>query len=127
MPANVYNKALAISEVITMDKFWPNATIVQWVLAKAFWIDVYVARDLPALTNTSGLVDATAANNTKWSFACIYKPAVQYGFGQPVRLYLKECPWNGYEIIATMDFWFAIANSVAGLGKTVGLWVNVTV
>jgi hypothetical protein len=26
-----------------------------------------------------------------------------------------------------MDFWFAIANSVAGLGKTVWLWANVTV
>ena len=126
MPANVYNKALALSEVITMDKFWPNATIVQGVLAKAFGIDIYVARDFPALTNTSGLVDATAANNTKGSFACIYKPAVQYGFGAPVRLYLSEKPWQWYEIIATMDFWFAIANSVAGLGKTVGLWINVT-
>lgn len=127
MPANVYNKALGISEVITMDKFGPNATIVQGVLAKAFWIDVYVARDFPALTNTSGLVDGTAANNTKGSFACLYKPAVQYGFGAPVRLYLSEKPWQWYEIIATMDFWFAIANSVAGLGKTVWLWANVTV
>lgn len=127
MPANVYNKALGISEVITMDKFGPNATIVQGVLAKAFWIDVYVARDFPALTNTSGLVDATSANNTKGSFACLYKPAVQYGFGAPVRLYLSEKPWQWYEIIATMDFWFAIANSVAGLGKTVWLWANVTV
>jgi len=126
MPANVYNKALALSEVITMDKFGPNATIVQGVLAKAFGIDVLVARDFPALTNTSGLVDATAGNNTKGSFACIYKPAVQYGFGSPLKLYLKECPWKGYEIIATMDFGFAIANSVAGLGKTVGLGINVT-
>jgi hypothetical protein len=56
----------------------------------------------------------------------LYKPAVQYGWGQPVRLYLKECPWKWYEIIATMDFGFAIANNIAGLGKTVGLWVNVT-
>lgn len=127
MPANVYNKVLGIAEVITMDKFWPNATIVAWVLAKAFWIDVFVARDFPALTDTTGVVSTTSANNTKGSFACIYKPAVQYGFGQPVRLYLSEKPWKWYEIIATMDFWFAIANNVAWLGKTVALWVNVTV
>ena len=127
MPANVYNKALAISEVITMDKFWPNATIVAGVLAKAFGIDILVARDFPALTNTSGLVDATSGNNTKGSLVCIYKPAVQYGFGAPLRLYLTECPWKWYIITATMDFGFAIANSVAGLGKTVGMWVNVTV
>ena len=126
MPANVYNKALALSEVITMDKFWPNATIVQGVLAKAFGIDILVARDFPALTNTSGLVDGTPANNTKGSFACIYKPAVQYGFGSPLKLYLKECPGKGYEIIATMDFGFAIINNVAGTGLTVGLGINMT-
>jgi hypothetical protein len=112
---------LALSEVITMDKFGPNATIVAGVLAKAFGIDILVARDFPALTNTSGLVDGTAANNTKGSFACIYKPAVQYGFGQPVKLYLKECPGKGYEIIATMDFGFAIINNIGGTGLTVGL------
>ena len=78
------------------------------------------------MTNTSGLVDGTAANNTKGSFACIYKPAVQYGFGSPLKLYLSEKPGHGYEIVATMDFGFAIANSVAGLGKTVGLGINVT-
>lgn len=126
MPANVYNKALALSEVITMDKFGPNATIVQGVLAKAFGIDILVARDFPALTNTSGLVDATSTNNTKGSFACIYKPAVQYGFGSPLKLYLKECPGKGYEIIATMDFGFAIINNVAGTGLTVGLGINMT-
>ena len=127
MPANVYNKALGIAEVITMDKFGPNATIVAGVLAKAFGIDVFVARDFPALTDTTWVVSTTTANNTKWSFACIYKPAVQYGFGAPVRLYLSEKPWKWYEITATMDFWFAIANNVAWLGKTVGMWVNVTV
>lgn len=126
MPANVYNKALGIAEVITMDKFGPNATIVTGILAKAFGIDVFVARDFPALTDATGVVSATSSDNTKGSFACLYKPAVQYGWGQPVRLYLKECPWKWYEIIATMDFGFAIANNIAGLGKTVGLWVNVT-
>lgn len=125
-PSNVYNKMLALSEVITMDKFWPNATIVAGVLAKAFGIDILVARDFPALTNTSGLVDGTSANNTKGSFACIYKPAVQYGFGSPLKLYLSEKPGHGYEIVATMDFGFAIANSVAGLGKTVALGINMT-
>jgi hypothetical protein len=127
MPANVYNKALALSEVITMDKFWPNATIVQGVLAKAFGIDILVARDFPALTNTSGLVDATSTNNTKGSFAIVYRPAVQYWFGQPLKLYLQEKPGHGYEITATMDFGFAIINGVAWLGNTVGMWVNVTV
>ena len=125
-PANVYDKMLALSEVITMDKFWPNATIVQGVLAKAFGIDVLVARDFPALTNTSGLVDATAANNTKGSFSVVYKPAIQYGFGQPLEIELDRVAGHGIRLTATFEFGFGIANSTAWLGKTIGLGVNVT-
>lgn len=127
MPANVYNKTLALSEVITMDKFWPNATVVTGVLAKAFGIDVLVARDWPALTNTSGLVDATAWNNTKGSFACVYKPAIQYWFWQPLEIEVGKVLWKWVKIVATMEFWFAIANEKAWLWKTVWLWINATV
>lgn len=126
-PSNVYDKMLALSEVITMDKFWPNATIVKGVFAKAFGIDVLVARDFPALTKVDGTVSATASDNTKGSFACIYKPAVQYGFGQPLEIELSTNPWKGVRLTATMEFGFGIANSKAGLWKTVALWVNVTV
>lgn len=125
-PSNVYDKMLALSEVITMDKFGPNATIVKGVLAKAFGIDVLVARDFPALTYTDGKVSSTVADNTKWSFACIYKPAVQYGFGQPLEIELSRVPWKGVRLTATMEFGFAIADEVAGLGKTVGLGINMT-
>ena len=62
------------------------------VLSKVWGIDKLVARDFPALTNTSGLVDATAGNNTKGSFAVIWKPAVQYGFGQPLEIDAFKVP-----------------------------------
>lgn len=126
-PANVYNKSLALSEVITIDKFWPNATISAGVLAKIWNIDILVSKHFPALTNTSGLVDATAWNNTKGSFACIYKPAVQYWFWKPLQIEVGRVLWKGIKIVATMEFWFAIVNSKAGLWKTVGLGINATV
>ena len=126
-PANVYNKTLQLSELITIDKFWPNATISQWVLAKIWNIDVLVAEDFPALTNTSWLVDATAGNNTKGSFACVYKPAIQYWFGKPLQIEVGRVLGKGIKIVATFEFWFAIANDKAGLGKTVGLGINATV
>lgn len=125
-PSNVYDKMLALAEVITMDKFWPNATIVKGVLAKAFGIDVLVARDFPALTDTTGKVSTTAGDNVKWSFACIYKPAIQYGFGQPLEIELSTNPWKGVRLTATMEFGFGIANQKAGLWKVVALWANVT-
>lgn len=126
-PSNVYNKTLWLSEVITVDKFGPNATISQWVLAKIWNIDILVAQDWPALTNTSWLVDATSANNTKGSFACIYKPAVQYWFGKPLQIEVGRVLGKGIKIVATFEFWFAIANSKAWLGKTVWLGINATV
>lgn len=126
-PANVYNKSLALSEVITIDKFWPNATISAWILAKIWNIDVLVSKHFPALTNTSGLVDATSGNNTKWSFACIYKPAVQYWFGKPLQIEVGRVLWKWVKLVATFEFWFAIVNEKASLGKTVGLGINATV
>ena len=126
-PANVYNKSLALSEVITVDKFGPNATISAWILAKIWNIDILVSKHFPALTNTSWLVDWTSANNTKWSFACIYKPAVQYWFWKPLQIEVGRVLWKGIKIVATMEFWFAIVNSKAWLWKTVGLGINATV
>lgn len=126
-PANVYNKSLALSELITVDKFGPNATIASGVLAKIWNIDVLVAQDWPALTNTSGLVDATEWNNTKGSFACVYKPAIQYGFGKPLQIEVGRVLWKWIKIVATFEFWFAIANDKASLWKTVWLWINATV
>ena len=126
-PSNVYNKSLALAELITVDKFGPNATISSGVLAKIWNIDVLVAQDWPALTNTSGLVDATSWNNTKGSFACIYKPAIQYGFGKPLQIEVGRVLWKGIKIVATFEFWFAIANGKASLWKTVGIGINATV
>ena len=126
-PANVYNKSLALSELITVDKFWPNATISTGVLAKIWNIDVLVAQDWPALTNTSWLVDWTSANNTKGSFACVYKPAIQYGFGKPLQIEVWRVLGKWIKIVATFEFWFAIANDKASLWKTVWLGINATV
>ena len=126
-PANVYNKSLALSEVITSDKFWPNATISAGVLAKIWNIDILVSKHFPALTDATGVVSWTASDNTKGSFACIYKPAVQYGFWKPLQIEVWRVLWKGIKIVATMEFWFAIVNNKAGLWKTVWLGINTTV
>lgn len=126
MPSAVYMKTLALTEVVTMDKFGPNATIATGILAKIWNIDILVARDRP-LAEADGKVSATASNNTKWSFGVIYKPAVQYGFGQPLEIDAFKVPGKWVDLVATMEFGFAIANWVAGLGTTVAGGINVTV
>lgn len=124
--SNLYLKSLTFDEVVTLDKMWSQATILSWVLAKVWNISKLVARDYPAKTDATGVVSTTAGDNTKGSFAVIYKPAVQYGFGQPLEIDAFKCPGKWVTLVATMEFWFAIANEVAGLGKTVWLGVNVT-
>jgi len=121
-----YNKMLALTELITVDKFGPQATIHSGVLAKIFGIDVLVARDYP-LSEADGKCSKTAASNSKWGFACIYKPAVQYGFGQPLEIEAYKVPGKWVDLVATFEFGFAIAYSVAGLGKTVACGINATV
>ena len=125
-PNNIYLKSLAFDEVITVDKFWSQATIQSGVLAKVWNIDKIVARDFPDLTADSGVVSETGGQNKKGSFAVIYKPAVQYGYGQPLEIDVFKVPGKGVALVATMEFGFAIADEVAGLGKTVGLGANVT-
>ena len=126
-PSTVYNKSLALSELITVDKFGPNATIQSGVLAKIWNIDVLVSKYFPSLTDSNGVVSTTSSNNTKGSFACIYKPAVQYWFGKPLQIEVGRVLWKGIKIVATFEFWFAIVNNKAWLWKTVWLWVNATV
>jgi len=129
MPSNVYYKTLPLSELITIDKFWPNATIQTWVLAKIWGVDILVHSEFPALTDTTGKVSATSTDNTKGSFAVIWKPAVQYGYGMPMEIEITKVAGRWYVLTATAEFGFTIVNNDtnANVGKTVGLWVNVTV
>lgn len=120
-----YNKSLGLAEVITADKFGPQATIHAGVLAKIFGIDVVVARDMPK-TGTDGKVSTTTSNNTKGTIACIYKPAVQYGFGQPLEIEVEKVAGKGINLVATFEFGFAIADGKANLWRTVALWINAT-
>lgn len=125
-PSNVYMKTLQLDEVITIDKFGPAATIASGVLAKIWNIDIVTERDFPAKTDATGAVNTTAASNTTGSFAVVWKPAVQYWFGQPLEIDLFKVPGRWVRLVATMEFGFTIVNGVAGLGKTVGLGVGVT-
>lgn len=123
--ASTSNKIIALSEVVTMDKFGPNATIVKGEIGKIWGIDIISMRDLP-LTEADGKCSATASNNTKGSIICLYKPAVQFGFGQPLEIEAYKVPGKGVDLVATFEFGFAVANNKANLGNTVAMGINIT-
>ena len=126
MPANCYNKSLLLDAVLTVDKFWPAATFHSGVLAKAFGIDILVARDRPALALATGLVH-TSTGNSYSSFGLIYKPAIQYGFGQALEIDVVKVPGKGVQLVATFEFGQALAYDKVGLGKNMAMGINVTV
>lgn len=124
--SNVYLKTLQLDEVMTNDKFGPSATIHTGVLAKIWNIDIITMRDYPSKTATSGKV--TGSSDATWSICLLWKPAVQYGYGQPLEIEITKVAGRGYVLTATAEFGFTIVNndSNAGVGKTVAMWANIT-
>lgn len=89
-------------------------------------ITAYTTKDFPRLVATNGKVDgATPANNTQNGALLIYRPCVQYAYGVDLTI-IPYVMSDGILFDVTGWFGFAIANELAGLGKTVayGLCTN---
>lgn len=85
------------------------------------------ARDMTSLAAASGNVH-TSTGNTKGRLAVIYKPAIQYAYGQDIGIYIDPIPGGrGLMLTLTFDIGVGIANSVAGSDETVALAANITV
>jgi len=74
-----FKAMLADANVITMDKFGPRATILNGQIADLWGSPVILSEFVP-ITNASGIVDTTTANNTKGSMLYVYRPG--WGLGQ---------------------------------------------
>ena len=125
MPRTVYNKALQLDEVVTYDKFSNGATIATGRLGQIYGIDILVTAAMPANCLATGKVH-TSTGNSYGSFLLVYKPALQYGFGQPLEIQIQPVPGKGALMYTTFEFGFGIVYDKAGLGKTAVLGRNVT-
>lgn len=128
MNGNTYNKTLTIDEFKEQYQNGKFSTVTDWKLNTTLaGVEYVVSRDF-GLTEADGKQSATPSNNTKWGFAYIYKPAVQWGYGQPVEIDIVKIPWKGYSIIATLEFGFTIVNKKAGVtDPSIALGINATV
>lgn len=122
-----YNKMLLLDEFKDAAKNGRNSTIWTGAINNIFGSDVVVARDMPK-TEADGKRSATPGNNTLGQFGLVWKPAIQYGYGQPMELDIVKVPGKGACVIATMDFGFGIAQKQAGItDSSVALGINVTI
>ena len=125
--AHVSHKARTLDELETLDKFGQNATITKGMIGGIYGVPVLTHRAVP-LTEADGKVSNTGGNNTLGQIACVYRPAIQYGFGKDFTLEVVRVPGYGWRLVATFDFAFKIVDSAASLDNpTVAVGRNVTV
>lgn len=124
---HVNNKMRTLDEFELIINSGDKATIQKGILPTPYGVDVLVHRAVPK-TEADGKVSATAGNNTLGQILCVYKPAVQYGFGQDFNLEVVRVAGYGYRLVATFDFGFSIVDSANSLtSPTVAAGINVTV
>lgn len=104
-----------------------QAMIKSGRLPTPYGVDVLSHRAVPK-TEADGKKSATGSNNTKGQILGLYKPAVQYGFGQDFFLEVVRVPGYGWRLVATFDFAFKIVDSANSLtSPTVAAGINITV
>lgn len=122
-----YNKALALSDFADASKRGADSTLSGKAITNIAGADFFIARDMP-LTEADGKVSATPSNNTKGALGLLYKPAVQWGYGQPLEIDVEKVPGKGVNIVATFEWGFSIAQLLAGqTDSSVAYGYNVTV
>jgi len=101
--AAVY-KLLDLSEVVTVDKFGPAATILSGEMGKISGIPIVLTEDYP-LTDASGYIEDVPADNTKGSFLIVRRDGVRVGWRRHVKVTVGNLPYSdAYYIIATVRF-----------------------
>lgn len=106
----------------TMDQIGDRATNRKGgIPAQIEGSDVFRTRHMASAVNSAGYVEkgSTPANNYS-QLELIYRPAVQYAMGHPMRIVTHETA-GGYTLDIAMWFGFVIVNQKANLDKTVSM------
>lgn len=121
-----YNKALTLEAFYSAAKRGATSTLSGKAITNILGSDLSIARDYP-LTEADGRLSKTAGSNTKGGYSLIYKPAIQWGYGQPIEIDVVKIPGKGIQIIETMEVGMTIVQKKAGLtDSSVASAINIT-
>ena len=81
----LYLTLLALTEVITVDKYGPSATILTGEIGKVHGIPIIPTEEI-GKTDTSGYINQTAGSNTKGSFVIVHTPSWVKGIRREVKM-----------------------------------------
>jgi|GEM_PF-1204181 len=125
-PIQVTNKMKQLDAFKLYVNSADRATIQSGITPTPFGVDILTHHLVPK-TEADGKVSATPGNNTKGQTLLIYKPAVQYGFGQDFKLEVVRVAGYGYRLVATFDFGFYIVDAEGSLTEpTVAAGIDIT-
>lgn len=125
-PIQVTNKMKTLDAFKLYINSADRATIQSGITPTPFGVDVLTHHLVP-FTEADGKVSATPGNNVKGQILLLYKPAVQYGFGQDFKLEVVRVPGYGWRLVATFDFAFEIVDAGTGLTEpTVAAGIDMT-
>jgi len=120
-----YNKYLAVQAFYDEAMRGAQSTLAGNAISNILGSDLFIARDYPK-AEADGKLSMTAGSNTKGGYSYIYKPAVQWGYGQPLELDVVKIPGKGIQIIGTVEFGYTIVQLKAGMtDSSVAAAINV--
>lgn len=110
------HKFKSLSEVLTVDKYGPNATIHTGEIGKIMGIPIVPSEDMGLTLGTSGRIDQTAGNNTQLNFMVVNRKTVKIGRAWDVEIDMFRLPYSDVDYIkGRMGFDLALmqANGVS--------------
>jgi HK97 family phage major capsid protein len=85
---SVYNKMLALDEVVTLDKYGPSATVLTGELGKFDGIPIVVSEFIRENLNADGVYDGVTT--TKTVLPLVYRPAFLYGDRRSITVKVSQ-------------------------------------
>jgi len=112
MDTGTWYKALDISEVLTVDKLGPQATILTGQLAQIGGVPLIISAEMP-LTGSDGKVDAdTAGNNVKGTLLTVHRRGFVVGWRRHITIEQERIPFS--------DAWYLVGAMRIGLTRWAG-------
>ena len=108
---STYAALRGLSEVVTLEKYGPQATVLTGELAKVDGIPIIVSAEM-GLTEADGKISATASNNTKGQAVLVYRPGWMVGFRRRVTVATEYLAYyDSYQMFMTLRLAFANFNN----------------
>lgn len=105
--STVYAKLLSLSEVITVDKYGPGATVLTGEIGKLDGIPVLWSAE-QAANASNGKVSSTGANNTRGSLELIHRLSYVMGYRRRINVSIDYLPYyDSYQMTANVRLAFA--------------------